>query len=105
MSILPFKIIDCVYVFFSKHNIISMSTFSPFKYSQKKSENIDLNEHYIVEKKELDKFREDYQEKIQLIKDLMNKIDNLTRENEKLKNKNTMYNNDHFIINMTQCDW
>lgn len=82
-----------------------MSAFSPLRYSQKKSENIDLNEHYIVEKKELDEFREDYQEKIQLIKDLMNKIDNLTRENEKLKNKNTIYNDNDFIINMTQCDW
>ena len=35
----------------------------------------------------------------------MNKIDNLTRENEKLKNKNTIYNDNDFIINMTQCDW
>ena len=82
-----------------------MSAFSPLRYSQKKSENIDLNEHYIVEKKELDEFREDYQEKIKLIKELMSKIDNLTKENEKLKNKNTIYNNNDFIINMTQCDW
>ena len=28
-----------------------MSAFSPLRYSQKKSENIDLNKHYIVEKK------------------------------------------------------
>lgn len=82
-----------------------MSAFSPLRYSQKKSENIDLNEHYIVEKKELDEFREDYQEKIQLIKELMSKIDNLTKENEKLKNKNTIYNDNDFIINITQCDW
>lgn len=91
--------------FLSKYNIISMSAFSPLRYSQKKSENIDLNEHYIVEKKELDEFREDYQEKIQLIKELMSKIDNLTKENEKLKNKNTIYNDNDFIINITQCDW
>lgn len=82
-----------------------MSVFSPLRYSQKKSENIDLNEHYIVEKKELDEFREDYKQKEKLIKELMDKIDNLTRENESLKNKNTMCDNDHFIINMTQCDW
>lgn len=82
-----------------------MSAFSPLRYSQKKSENIDLNEHYIVEKKELNEFREDYQEKIKLIKELMDKIDHLTRENEKLKNKSIIYNDDDFIINMTQCDW
>lgn len=82
-----------------------MSAFSPLRYSQKKSENIDLNKHYIVEKKELNEFREDYQEKIKLIKELMDKIDHLTRENEKLKNKSIIYNDDDFIINMTQCDW
>ena len=82
-----------------------MSAFSPLRYSQKKSENIDLNKHYIVEKRELNEFRKDYQEKIKLIKKLMDKIDKLTRENEKLRNKNSMYDNDNFIIKMTQCDW
>ena len=82
-----------------------MSKFSPLKYSLNKSENIDLNEHYIVEKKELDEFREDYKQKEKLIKDLMDKINNLTRENKSLKNNNIIYNDDDFVINMTQFDW
>ena len=35
----------------------------------------------------------------------MDKINNLTRENKSLKNNSIIYNDDDFIINMTQCDW
>ena len=34
----------------------------------------------------------------------MDKIDNLTRENESLKNKNTMCDNDHFIIEISSLN-
>jgi CHASE3 domain sensor protein len=92
-----------------------MSRFSPIQYSQDKSENIDLNNYYIIEKSELEDFRRDYQEKKELIRELIAKIDNLTRENTDIKNKidNLKYNSKkklsredkEFVIKMMQCDW
>ena len=101
-----------------------MSRFSPIQYSQDTdgkllpsgtSENIDLNNHYIIEKSELEDFRKDYQEKKELIGELIAKIDNLMRENTDLRNKidNLKYNprkklskeEKGFVVKMMQCDW
>ena len=91
-----------------------------FKYKNRKSRhsvsnNIDLNNYYIIEKSELEDFRRDYQEKKELIRELIAKIDNLTRENTDIKNKidNLKYNSKkklsredkEFVIKMMQCDW
>ena len=94
-----------------------MSRFSPIQCSQEKSENIDLNDHYIIEKSELEDFRKDYNEKKELIAELISKIDGLMRENTSLKNKiddlkyNIKYNpkkkpgDKDFVVKMMQCDW
>jgi hypothetical protein len=96
-----------------------MSRFSPIQYSQEKTENIDLNNHYVIEKTELDEFREDYQQKKKLIKNLISKIDDLTRENTTLKNKindiryrpnikstrRLSSEDKSFVVKMMQCDW